>query len=193
MHKIQKTCGKTCGTQPFSILFFVGIHWILKGLKTVSLKYLMWMCHIRYSVLTDFIYITLHAQDPKNMWKDKWNKAIFLMVLGKNWLNSKGIKKVTLKYLMWICHIRYPVLTDFIYITLHTWKPKTIWNTAIFHMVWANNHLCHTKSKTHQPNLFLNIKCCWWFPYLITKFNWYAHVPMHLLPILFHFSFGDSM
>ena len=79
---------KPYGTQPFSIWVLVKIHRIQKGLKTVTLKYLMWMCHIRYSLLTDFIYITLHTQKPKTI----WNTAIFHMVFSKNTLNSKGLK-----------------------------------------------------------------------------------------------------
>ena len=48
----------------------------------------MWMCHMRYSVLTEFIYITLHTQKPNPTWK----KAIFQMIFGQNTIGFKWIK-----------------------------------------------------------------------------------------------------
>ena len=48
----------------------------------------MWMCHMRYSVLTEFIYITLHTQKPNPEWK----KVIFQMIFGQNTIGFKWIK-----------------------------------------------------------------------------------------------------
>ena len=113
------------------------------------------MCHIRYSVLTDFIYITLHAQDPKNMWKDMWNTAIFHLVFGKKHWILKGLKTLRLKYLMWMCHMRYSVLTEFIYITLHTQKPNPTWKKAIFQMIFGQNTIGFIWIKNNKAYIYI--------------------------------------
>ena len=88
-----------------------------------------------------FAYINFQSQEPKTMWKNKCSTATFHMVFGKYKLNSTWIKKSKGKtsYVDVPHNILYSYF--FSYINCHAQLPKTIWNLAIFHIVFGKNKL----------------------------------------------------
>ena len=118
-----------------------------------------------------FAYINFQSQEPKTMWKNKCSTAIFHMVFGKYKLNSTWIIKSKGK----ISHVDVPhkifYTYFFSYINFHAQLPKTIWNIAIFHMVFGKNELNSTwikksNDKISQVDVLHKILCAYFFIYI---------------------------